>query len=104
MIRVLLATSGALFLGSIGAFFLFVPMLSIATVVWILVGFILMFALGVQVGSPSPAFLTIRSHLTAFGYSPRPHVAHSTVLGIGPASALRNAVAINRTTEKKVNT
>ena len=38
MIRFLLASSGALFLGSIEAFFLFVPMLSIATVVWILVG------------------------------------------------------------------
>ena len=46
MIRFLLASSGALFLGSIGAFFLFVPMLSIATVVWILVGLVQMFGLG----------------------------------------------------------
>jgi hypothetical protein len=50
-IRVLLASFGALFLGSIGAFFLFVPVLSIATVVLILMGFTLMFALGVQVGT-----------------------------------------------------
>ena len=79
--RYLLATSGVLFLGSMGAFFLFVPALSIATVVWILVGLVLMFVLGVQVGTqamlPSQAksggrlrsaFLTIRSHLTAYGY------------------------------------
>lgn len=51
MIRVLLASSGALFLGSIGAFFLMVPILSIATVVWMLTGLMLMFGLGVQVGT-----------------------------------------------------
>jgi hypothetical protein len=51
MIRFLLASSGALFLGSIGAFFLFVPILSIATVVWMLTGLMLMFGLGVQVGT-----------------------------------------------------
>jgi hypothetical protein len=47
----LLASSGALFLGSVGAFFLFVPLLSIMTVVWILMGLMLMFGLGIQVGA-----------------------------------------------------
>lgn len=51
MTRFLLAFSGALFLGSIGAFFLLVPLLSIATVAWIFVGLLLMFTLGVQVGT-----------------------------------------------------
>ncbi len=50
-LRILLALSGALFLGSIGAFFFFVPLLSIATMVSILVGLTVMFWLGVQVGS-----------------------------------------------------
>jgi hypothetical protein len=50
-IRILLAGSGAVFLVSIGAFLLFVPLLSIATVVLILIGFMLMFGLGVQVGT-----------------------------------------------------
>jgi hypothetical protein len=50
-IRILLASSGALFLGSIGAFLFLIPVLSIATVVLILVGLTLMFALGVQVGT-----------------------------------------------------
>ncbi len=50
--RFLLAFSGALFLGSTAAFLLFVPLLSIATVVWILVGLVLMFGLGIHVGSP----------------------------------------------------
>jgi hypothetical protein len=50
--RLLLASSGALFLGSTGAFFLFVPLLSIMTVAWMLGGLMLMFGLGVQVGSP----------------------------------------------------
>ena len=49
MIRFLLASGGALFLGCMAAFFLFVSLLSIATVVWILVGFMLMFGLGVQI-------------------------------------------------------
>ena len=51
MIRFLLASFGALFLGTIGAFFLFVPLLSIATVVWILGGLMLMFGLGFQAGT-----------------------------------------------------
>jgi len=53
MTRFLLAFSGALFLGSIGAFFLFVPPLLIATVALLSMGFMLMFALGVQVGTRS---------------------------------------------------
>jgi hypothetical protein len=48
--RVLLISSGALFLVSTGAFFLYVPPLSIATAVLILVGLTLMFGLGFQAG------------------------------------------------------
>jgi hypothetical protein len=51
IIRLLLALSGMLFLGSVGAFFLFVSVLSIAAVVFILVGLLLMFGLGIQVGT-----------------------------------------------------
>jgi hypothetical protein len=51
MIRFFSAVSAALFLCSIGAFFLFVPMLSIASVVAILGGLMLMFGLGVQTGN-----------------------------------------------------
>jgi hypothetical protein len=50
-LRVVLALSGALFLGSIGAFFVFVPLVSIASMVSILVGLTVMFWLGVQVGT-----------------------------------------------------
>jgi hypothetical protein len=53
MTRFLLAFSGALFVGSIGAFFLFVPPLVISTVALVLMGFALMFVLGVQVGTRS---------------------------------------------------
>lgn len=48
--RFLLIASGALFLASTGAFFLYVPPLSIATVVLILVGLTVMFGLGFQAG------------------------------------------------------
>lgn len=51
MIRFLLASSGILLLGSMSAFFLFVSLLSIATVVWILVALMLMFGLGVQIAN-----------------------------------------------------
>jgi hypothetical protein len=51
MTRFLLAFSAALFLGSIGAFFFLVPLLSIATVAWIFVGLLLMFSLGFQAGT-----------------------------------------------------
>ena len=50
MIRFFLAFFGALFAGSIGAFFLFVPPLLIATVALLLMGFTLTFVLGFQVG------------------------------------------------------
>jgi hypothetical protein len=50
MIRVLLAMCGALVLASIGAFFLFVPLLSIATVICLVAGMLLMFGLGFQMG------------------------------------------------------
>jgi hypothetical protein len=50
-LRAVLALSAALFLGSIGAFFLFVPLVSIASMVSILVGLTVMFWLGVQVGT-----------------------------------------------------
>jgi hypothetical protein len=53
MTRFLLAFSGALFVCSIGAFFLFVPPLVISTVALVLMGFALMFVLGVQVGTRS---------------------------------------------------
>jgi hypothetical protein len=48
MTRPFLASCGALFLGSLGAFFLFVPPLLIATVA-LLSGLLLMFCLGIQV-------------------------------------------------------
>jgi hypothetical protein len=48
--RLFLVSSGALFLGSAGAFLLFVPLLTIGTVVLILGGLMLMFGLGFQVG------------------------------------------------------
>ena len=51
--RLVLAFAGALFLASIGAFFLFVPVLSIGTMISILVGLTLMFWLGVQAGTYS---------------------------------------------------
>jgi hypothetical protein len=53
MTRFLLAFSGALMLGSTGAFFLFVPPLLIATVTLLLMGFMLTFVLGLQVGTQS---------------------------------------------------
>jgi hypothetical protein len=49
--RLLLAFAGFMFLASIGAFFLFVPLLSIGTMVSVLVGLVLMFWLGVQAGT-----------------------------------------------------
>ena len=48
--RFLLTASGALFLASTGAFFLYIPPLSIATVVLMLVGLTVMFGLGFQAG------------------------------------------------------
>jgi hypothetical protein len=48
MMRIFLAASGALLLGSISAFFLFVPVLSIATVICLVAGLMLMFGLGFQ--------------------------------------------------------
>jgi len=50
MTRIVLAASAALLLGSIGAFFLFVPVLSIATVICVGAGLMLMFGLGFQMG------------------------------------------------------
>ena len=60
MIRLLVATAGLLLLGSIGAFFLFVPLLSIAAVVCLLLGLMLMFGLGVQVGTRGNRHLSAR--------------------------------------------
>jgi hypothetical protein len=51
ILRAVLALSAALFLSSIGAFFVFVPLVSIASMVSILVGLTVMFWLGVQVGT-----------------------------------------------------
>ena len=50
MTRFILIFSGALFLASIAAFFLFVSPLLIASTALVLMGFMLMFVLGVQVG------------------------------------------------------
>jgi hypothetical protein len=55
LIRFLVIASGALFLGTIGAFFLYVPLLSLATVACILGGLIFMFGLGMQFGTPALA-------------------------------------------------
>src|SRR5262249_31499675 len=41
---------GLIFLGSLGAFLLFVPVLSVVTVTLLLIALILMFVLGVQAG------------------------------------------------------
>ena len=46
---ILLASSATLFLATAGAFFLFVPLLSIMTIVLILVGLMLMFGFGFRV-------------------------------------------------------
>jgi hypothetical protein len=51
MTRFLLIASGVVFLGSFGAFFLMVSVLSIATVAAMLMGLMLMFTLGVQLGA-----------------------------------------------------
>ena len=51
MIRLLLAGIGLLMVGTLGAFFLFVPLLSIVAVGAIVAGLMLMFGLGVQVGT-----------------------------------------------------
>jgi hypothetical protein len=51
MVRLILVSSSTLFLGSEGAFFLFVPALSIVTVVLMLMGLVLMFGLGFQAGA-----------------------------------------------------
>jgi hypothetical protein len=50
ILRFVMASAGALFLGSTGAFFLLVPMFSIMTVAWMLAGLMLMFGLGFQAG------------------------------------------------------
>jgi hypothetical protein len=50
MTRVVLAASGALLLGSIGAFFLYVSVLSIATMICVGASLMLMFGLGYQLG------------------------------------------------------
>ena len=49
--RFLFGASGALFLGAAGAFFLFVPLMSIATVVLLLGGLMVMYCLGFQGGN-----------------------------------------------------
>jgi hypothetical protein len=64
MIRFLTIASAVLLLASIGAFFLLVPLLSLATVVCMLTGLVLMFGLGTQFGRPA-AVLTTRGHVTA---------------------------------------
>jgi hypothetical protein len=62
IVRFLLAASATLFLASAGAFFLLVPLLSLATVVCMLGGLILMFGLGMQFGTPTLASDRAQSH------------------------------------------
>jgi hypothetical protein len=62
MHRLILASSGALFLGSAGAFLLFVPVLSIATAVMMLMGLMLMFGLGFQTGARTTVKVEPRPH------------------------------------------
>jgi hypothetical protein len=50
MERYFFSSVGILFLGTLGAFFLFVPIMSIAIVTLILIGLALMFVLGWQAG------------------------------------------------------
>jgi len=66
MIRFLLVCFGILFLTTLGAFFLIVPLLSLATVALILTGLILMFGIGFQVGTGALESTT-RGHLTVGG-------------------------------------
>jgi hypothetical protein len=54
MMRFFLIFCGLVFLGSFGAFFLLVSLLSIGTVASILIGLMLMFTLGVHVGAREP--------------------------------------------------
>ena len=61
MTRFVIIFAAVLFVGSIGAFFLFVPPLWIATVALLLTGFMLMFWLGVQVGIGSMRFFKSKS-------------------------------------------
>jgi hypothetical protein len=51
MQRILLASLAALLVGSAGAFFLFVSVLSIAAVALMLAGLVVMFGLGFQAGA-----------------------------------------------------
>jgi len=51
MLHYLLACSGILLFGSLGAFFMLVPILPTMTVALMLMGLALMFELGLQVGT-----------------------------------------------------
>ena len=53
IVRFLVSFTGVLFVGSTGAFFLLVPILSIVTVCCMVAGLMLMFGLGFQAGSRS---------------------------------------------------
>jgi len=61
MTRFVIIFAALLSVSSIGAFFLFVPPLWIATVALLLMGFLLMFWLGVQVGIGSMRFFRSKS-------------------------------------------
>jgi hypothetical protein len=61
MLRFLTVSFAVLLLASLGAFFLLVPLLSLATIVCILTGLMLMFALGMQFGTPLAVSDRLRS-------------------------------------------
>jgi len=67
--RIFLASSGVLLLGSAAAFFLFVPPVSILTVAFLMIALMLMFGLGFQIGAQE--LVTVRGHVTTFGYPRR---------------------------------
>ena len=115
IIRLLLILSGVLFLATIGAFFLLVPLLSLATVVCVLTGLILMFGLGVHVGARQDTLdqpqsldrvrLDIGMRLPLFEPKPLGSTAYSTDSRISAASALTDIVVTTsrdtRTRQKK---
>lgn len=65
--RIFLTCSAVLLLASVGAFFLYVPFLSILTVASMLAALMLMFGLGFHAGTRGG--MTAHGQVTVFGYS-----------------------------------